>query len=353
MVYEDGIAFLNYEAYDKNCNYYMQHAIPFWTQLSFTNEDSGCDGDMANKVDELLMKPSITRWGGYQCPLWEHCKRGKIVGCKATIRTVKASHLKSMITSLELHMCNFVASYIDTTAWGVNSLMYVNTRLTRFTQKKYIVKIQKANTLRRMFTGLKEVHMMDSIYYSSWCDIRGCDVVPEPIMGCPVWDGENWLYVTIMEKVSGEPLSKVDNLSYRVWHARKYNKSKVIDAVSKIVTAFWTLGFSHNDLHGGNVIYDIKTDKVRIIDLESAVKMPFQHVKSLRKKVTDIAMNVNDGQETTIKRLEYVYTTCYKASAISLLYLASQYCEQYQHDDNRLYNTDDHLLPMTFDLLRK
>jgi hypothetical protein len=349
MLYEDGIAFLNYEAYGMN-SHYMQHAIPFWTQLFTTNEDGGA---MAKKVDEPLMKSSTTRWGGYQCPLWEHCKRGKIVGCKATIRTVKTVHLNSLITSLKLHMCNFVASYIDTTAWGVDSLMYVNKRVSKFTQKKYIVKIQKASTLRRIFTGLKEVHMMDSIYYSSWGDIHGCDVVPEPIMGCPVWDGENWLYVTIMEKVSGEPLSKVDNLSYRVWHARKYNKNKIIDAVSKVAAAFWTLGFSHNDLHGGNVIYDIKTDKVKIIDLESAVTMPLQHVKNLRKKVADIAMHVNDGQEKTIKRLEYVYTTCYKTSAISLLYLASQYCEQYQDDDNRLYNTDDHLLPMTFDLLRK
>jgi len=350
MLYEDGIAFLNYEAYDMNDNHNMRQAIPFWTQLSTSNEDGG---SLSDKVDEPLMKPAQTKWGGYQCPVWRHCKRGNIVGCKATIRIVKASHLNSLITSLNLHMCNFVSSYIDTKAWGVDSLMYFNTQLTRFTQKKYIVKIQKAKTLRRMFTGLKEVHMMDSIYYSSCGDIHGRDVVPQPIMGCPVWDGENWLYVTIMEKVSGEPLLKVGTLSYRVWHVREYNKNMIIDAVSKVVAAFWTLGFSHNDLHGGNVIYDIKTGKAKIIDLESAVTMPVQNVKSLRKKVADIAMHVNDGHETTIKRLEYVYTTCYKTAAISLLYLASQYCQQYQDDGNRLYNTDDHLLPMTFDILRK
>ena len=348
MSYEDGVAFLNYEAYDMSSSYNMKHAIPFWTKLPTTNDDGGSVGS----VDEPLVKPTKTRWG-YQCPLWQHCKRGNVTSCKATIRTVKASELNSLVIDLQFHACNFVKQHIDTTAWGVESLMYVNSQRTRLTHTEYIVKVQKAKTLRRMFTGLKEVHIMDHAYYSSWGAIKGYDVVPEPIMGCPVWDGRNWLYVTIMEKVEGEPLSKVSNFSYRLWHGKKYNKEKIMNAISKVIAAFWALGFSHNDLHWGNVIYDIKTDKVKIIDLESAVMMPFQHVKTLRRHMSDIASNVQDGQEQTIERLVDVYTTCYKSASISLLYLASQYCQQYQDEDNRLFNTDDHALPMTFDLLKK
>jgi serine/threonine-protein kinase RIO1 len=351
MSYEDGVAVLNYEAYDMNSNYNMRHAIPFWTKLPTTNNDGGDDGASVSTVDDPLVKPEKS-WG-YKCPLWQHCRRGSVAGFKAMIRTVKGSQVSSLITNLQFHMSHFVNRYIDTTTWGVESLMYVNRRRSKLVEKEYIVKIQNAETLRRMFTGLKEVHIMDRIYYSSWGAINGCDVVPQPIMGCPVWDGRNWLYVTIMEKVSGEPLSKVNNLSYRLWHGRDYNKKRIIDAVSKVVAAFWALGFSHNDLHWGNVIYDIKTDKVKIIDLESAVMMPSQHVKTLRRHISDVAYNVNDGQERTIERLVYLYTTCYKSSSISLLYLASQYCQQYHDDDNRLYNTDDYALPMAFDLLKK
>jgi RIO-like serine/threonine protein kinase len=194
---------------------------------------------------------------------------------------------------------------------------------------------------------------MKSVYYSSWGSVKGCDVVPQPVFGCPVWDGRNWLYVTIMEKVEGVVLSHVNSLSYRLWYHKQYNKSKALDAVVSTVTAFWSLGFSHNDLHWGNVIYDIKTNTAKLIDLETAVKMPLDNVRQMRRELSGYVIDALTRGNMMIDRLSELYNRYYKFVAISILYVASQYCQQYHDEDNRIYNTDDHLLPLTRNILHK
>jgi serine/threonine protein kinase len=353
-LYEDGIALLNYEGYDTLSFDNMRCAVPFWSKV-IISKDQDDEDDLTRNLDDLLLPPLSIRGGLYKCNLWNYCKFERPIGYTAVIKKVKASRLNEMINDLLYHTCNLAGKFIDTkTIWNVENMVYFNRKENRVQQEKYVVKIQKANTIRRMFTGFKEVRMLEQVYYSSWSAINGCDVVPQPILGCPVWDGNTWLYVIIMENVSGVPLSKVNTLGYRLWYRNRYNKHTIIDEVAKVVAAFWALGFAHNDLHLGNVIYDIKTDKVKIIDLESAVKMPNYNVDKLRQKLSSCAVRLgNDEEKQIIDCLVKMYKKYYKTSAISLLYLASKYCQQYQDEDNRLYNTDEHLLPLASILLKK
>jgi len=355
-MYEDGTALLNYEGYDPSSFDIMQCAIPFWSKIRVSKDgDGNSDKDLTMTLDDILAPPMSIRGNLYKCHLWNYCHYNKPTGYTAVIKKVKDCHLKELIKDLLYHTSNLVGRFVDTkTIWNVENMVYVNKKGDTVQQKEFVVKIQKANTIRRMFTGFKEVRMMEQVYYSSWGAIKGCDVVPQPIMGCPVWDGRTWLYVIIMEKVSGVPMSKANTLGYRLWYRNQYDKQHIIDEVAKVVAAFWSLGFAHNDLHWGNVIYDIKTDRVKIIDLESAVIMPLHNVDRLRRKISSCAMHLaNDEQQRMIDCLVKIYKTNYKTSAISLLYLASMYCQQYQDQDNRIFNTDEHLLPMTKALLKK
>lgn len=353
-LYEDGIALLNYEGLDPTNFHNMRYAIPFWSKVVLPNEGDSQD-DLTRTLDELLAYPSNIHNSYYNCRLWDYCNYKKPIGYRAVIRKIKCSCLKEMIDDLLYHTSKLVGKYLDTKKiWNIENMVYVNRKGDRVQQKEYIVKIQKANTIRRMFTGFKEVRMMDQVYYSSWGAISGCDVVPQPILGCPVWDGSTWLYVIIMEKVSGVALSKVNSLGYRLWHSKRYNKRKIIDEVAKVVAAFWALGYSHNDLHLGNVIYDINTNKVKIIDLESAVRMPSSNVKRLRKRMSSCIIRIDTcAIQQIINCLVHIYNIYYKTCSISLLYLASVYCQQYQDEDNRIFNTDEQILPMMNDLLKK
>lgn len=352
-LYEDGTALLNYEGYDSSCFDTMRYAVPFWSKVIVSKDE---ESDLTRTLDKPLAPVLSVRGVLYKCHLWDYCRYKKLTGYTALIRKVEGSRLKEMIEDLLYHTCNLAGRFIDTkTIWNIENMVYVNRKKDRVRQKEYIVKIQKANTIRRMFTGFKEVRMMEQVYYSSWGVIRGSDVVPQPILGCPVWDGRTWMYVIIMEKISGVPLSKVNTLKYRLWHRKQYNKEHIINEVAKVVAAFWALGFAHNDLHLDNVIYDIETDKVKIIDLESAVRMPRYNVDRLRRKLSSSVVRVQGKNELQqiINCLVHIYNTYYKSGAVSLLYLASIYCQQYQDEDNRIFNTDEQFLPMASALLKK
>lgn len=345
-LYEDGTALLNYEGYDPLNFDVMRYAVPFWSKIIVGDSDNA--SDLTRTLDNPLAPPLSVRGALYKCHLWEYCRYKKLTGYSALIRKVERVRLKEMIDDLLYHTCNLAGRFVDTKkTWNIENMVYVNRKRDRVRQEEYIVKIQKADTIRRMFTGFKEVRMMEQVYYSSWGVISGSDVVPQPILGCPVWDGRTWLYVIIMEKISGVPVSKVNTLSYRLWHRKYYDKEHIINEVAKVVAAFWALGFAHNDLHWNNVIYDIKTDKVKIVDLESAVRMPRYNVDRLRKRVSSSIVRIHGDNELEeiINCLVRIYTTYYKTAAVSLLYIASIYCQHYQDEDNRIFNTDEHFLP--------
>lgn len=338
MAYEDGTALINYERFDMSDCDIMNHAIPFWHHLPNAN-------DLREKVsvigvDTPLPQPSFEVKG--KCPVRVYCKRMKKTNYGGSINTIDTQHMSDLLQSLKQHHA-LVTNTTNKELLDTANLLYYNDDPIVM-NKKYIVKVQRASTLRTMLTGLKEVYAMHTIYKSSWSNYQGKDIIPQPVMGCPMWNGKKWLYVIVMEKVSGVPLSHVKNLSYRLLNVKKHNKEKVIDAVANTMRAFWALGFAHNDLHWNNIIYDVNTNTAKIIDLESCVNIPERYVSQFREELVNKNM-------LCVEQLSLLFVAHYKLPSVSLLNVASNYCERYEDKDNRIYNTDEHLLPMIKDLL--
>lgn len=335
MAYEFGTALLNYERFDVEQDTVICLAIPFWTATWRSCSDV---------LDDPIEKPKVST--KTRNPITQHCKRVKKIGKGGKLYTVDAVQLNSLMEDL--------TSQYNTVRDGLcagKDLLFVN-KFSKVNNGKYIVKVQRASTLRLMMTGLKEVHATNEVYKTSWATFNGEEIVPEVVMGCPLWNGRRWVYVVIMEKVSGVPLSKVCSLPYRVWNGRKYNKKRILDTVTKMVSAFWALGYAHNDLHWDNIMYDIKTDTAKIIDLECCVRLPDDSVTNLREDLALMIMqSILNGDEENNDQLSYLFSKHYKPSALSLLYVATQYCERYADAENIIYNTDEHLLPMLSDLL--
>lgn len=194
----------------------------------------------------------------------------------------------------------------------------------------FVVKVFPAPTIRMMLTGVREVFIMNDIYNSRYHHLRGCDIAPLPLLGCPIWNGKKWCYVIIMERVKGVPISRASILSSKVFN---YN-DKMHEALNDTLKTFWILGYAHNDLRGANVIYDTKTHTAKIIDFECAVRLPQDVVTTFRKCLfSEQCSNISD-----------LFESVYKKPAVSLLYLVSKYCDQYADEDNFIFNTDDYLL---------
>jgi serine/threonine protein kinase len=341
MAYEDGTALINYERFDMSNSDIMNHAIPFWHHLPNASELR--ERVSAIGVDTPLPLPSAVI--EKICPLRVYCKRLKKTSYGGSINSVETKHMADLLQALKHHH-TLVTNTMNKELLDIANLLYYNDDPIVM-NKKYIVKVQRASTMRTMLTGLKEVYAMHTIYRSSWSKYQGKDIIPQPVMGCPMWNGKKWLYVIVMEKVSGVPLNRVSHLSYRLLNVKNHNKKKVIDAVANTVSAFWALGFAHNDLHWKNIIYDVHTNTAKIIDLESCVNMLEMHVSRFREELCVLSLN----NDMFIEHLPSLFDAHYKLPSISLLYVASHYCEKYEDKDNRIYNTDEHLLPMIKDLL--
>lgn len=331
--YETGVALLNYEGYDDN---FLQYALPFSEEaiLSLTKVN----------VDDDLMFP-IANSNVLIDPL-NKCKSVKKLTYGGKLLTIEGQFLYSLLDCLYAHYKS-LECYLETYRINMDYCYRLVDELHIDTQTQFIVKVQPIKTVRKLLTCVKEVNIMHDIYHSKWGHLLGSDIIPQPIGGFPWWNGKKWRYITIMEKVEGVPLSKTTTLLYSLWNRKMFNKHNILNSVVQTITNFWTLGYSHNDLHFDNVIYDIKTNTAKIIDLETAVKIPNNHVEKFRKHLaTNIIQSMSFNSINNLSCLSNLHKTYYKLPSLSLLYKASKYCERYEDEDNRIYNVDEYILPI-------
>jgi serine/threonine protein kinase len=307
--YKYGSFLYNYENYGKTM---LKNAVPFSV-------------DYVESVDEKLMKPPPIIKG----VKLTNCSHITTTAYGGDIYMTSYGHVENLIKNITKHYDD-VYVHLD---FDRHSLCNMTNPVDSNIQK-YIVKVSPASTKRRMMTNLKELLMMDAVFKSEYDKYKGSDIAPKPIFGCPVWTGRRWKFVIIMEKVSGKPFSQIYSPFNRLLNFGKYNKNDIMNSLTSSLITFWMLGFAHNDLRDANVMYDMNTNKSKIIDFESVVKIPDVVVNQFRiQMIQDPSQDPSD-----------MFENIYKKPALSLLSLSSMYCERYEDEDNTIYNTDDFFL---------
>lgn len=138
---------------------------------------------------------------------------------------------------------------------------------------KLVIKVSPIKTYRDMMTCFKEAMMTQRIYSTERNGVRGADLVCKPYICCPMdlrWRG--WSFVTVTAFAEGIPCRKLLSLFHRLIH--KVSMKELYLDLSTACDKLWKLGFVHNDLHPGNVMYSSKSRQVTFIDLETAVELP-------------------------------------------------------------------------------
>jgi ABC1 atypical kinase-like domain len=200
----------------------------------------------------------------------------------------------------------------------------------------FIIKQIPCHNIRYMYTGLKEATMMHKIDNKS-TEI-GVSLVPKVYFACPLYYNDKWYYIIVMEKINGVLLKTLRKPFNKLLRYIPYNKKKILEASKTALHHLWSLGFSHNDLHDGNIMYDKTSNRIIFLDCETVVHHTDEDIVKY--------------QELSSK--DYIvtaYTNTYKDSAVSLLYIASFYTISYCDSNNLIYNTDDWFLPMLQELI--
>lgn len=200
----------------------------------------------------------------------------------------------------------------------------------------FIIKKIPCHNIRYMYTGLKEARMMHKI--DTMSTEKGVKLVPIVYFACPLYNNDKWYYIIVMEKINGIVLSKLTKPFNKLLRYIPYNKEIIIEASKTALDNLWSLGFSHNDLHDGNIIYDKSSNRIIFLDCETVVYHTNEDIVKYKE----------------LSSKDYIvpaYTKAYKDSSVSLLYIASFYTISYCDNDNLIYNTDDWLLPMIKEVL--
>jgi hypothetical protein len=260
------------------------------------------------------------------------------------------SKTENMTKIYELHTAKFQSLHQNlTTTNTCHTLQHVILNDKDTLLSTYIVKVVPVVTWRDVYTAEKELRMTNMVYKSSFGQFHGSDITCKPFFGCVFWNGKKWKYVSVWEKASGLNLSKIRKPSI---FQKGFDKSKILKSVASAVKTLWMLGYAHNDLHEANLCYDFKTNKIKIIDFEMAVRMPSDVTNELRRELEQNTIGeVKQVTEKDCNEFAKMFHNIGKEMAISLLTLAKDVCYVNADADNLIYNTDEYLLPVLFERL--
>lgn len=200
----------------------------------------------------------------------------------------------------------------------------------------FVIKKIPCHNIRCMYAGLKEATMMHKIDTKSL--VEGFKIVPKIYFACPLYSNAKWYYIIVMEKINGIVLKTLRKPFNKFLKYIPYNKKKILEASKTALSQLWSLGFSHNDLHDENIVYDKEYDRVIFLDGETVVEHTHEDI-------------IKYKELSSKHYMVHAYVNAYKDSSISLLYIASFYTLSYSDKDNLIYNTDDWLLPMIEELM--
>ena len=195
----------------------------------------------------------------------------------------------------------------------------------------FIIKKIPCYNIKCMYSGFKEASMMYKIdTESSENDIK---LVPKVYFASPIFNKGKWYYIIVMEKINGILLKDLRKPFNKYLRYIPYKKHTILEATKTALDYLWSLGFSHNDLHDGNIMYDKINNRIIFLDCETAVI----HTDE----------DINKYKQLCLKNsCVSAYVDAYKDPSVSLLHLASFYTVSYTDENNLIYNTDDWLPTM-------
>lgn len=136
---------------------------------------------------------------------------------------------------------------------------------------KMVVKVTPIKKWRHLLTCYKEAMMTNRIYTASKNDVNGSDIVCKPFMCSPVMTKKGWCFVFVSERALGTCVGTLVSTIPRMLLG--VPKKEFVAACADACDKLWKLGFCHNDLHPGNVVYNRVTKSAKFIDLETAVEV--------------------------------------------------------------------------------
>lgn len=179
--------------------------------------------------------------------------------------------------------------------------------------KRCLLKIQVLKDFDSEKSSIKEDGFLKTIYekvvtLSPFLTIYGKDIVPQFYQsGSIVFPEEHVkLRLTLQEYVRGKTVSDLD---FKI-------STKTFVLLETKIFFLWLLGFSHTDLHEGNII--IKGDNPYLIDLGFTVQMPQQLVTNLREVFLHIFSGTFHPRD--LDKMVKAYDAIYNLYASSILY---------------------------------
>lgn len=173
-----------------------------------------------------------------------------------------------------------MTAYIDTIFRKEFNLLSIGT--------KYAVKVIKVETYSTMVSGLNEVCMHNEIFRVS------DTLVSKPFFSAPFRNGKLWCYVIVSEFIEGKTLNDM-----RLTHmfTSEKQKKEIKSTICKTIHQLWWNGYSHNNLTRDNIIYDSRTNSVKLVGLSNCVIHPFDEVYRFRANIADYNREVTIARE--------------------------------------------------------
>ncbi len=235
-----------------------------------------------------------------------------------------------------------VATNFYTSKNGVAGLIFDEDvmRVNKTCHAHYFVKLVPCAVYREVYTSLREFWMQAAVNNARCGGIQGHTVAPEPTLFAPIWTKRSgWMCVLVSQFVDGYTLKHLRRFKVRCCGREEVQKDDVVSAVERVLSDLWTLGFSHNDVHDRNVIYNPLTHRAMLVDFETCVKIEDEEIA---------AFLANSGS-TPID----AYRKYYKNTARRSLLALTAWCCYFLDDDEEIQNADDECVHIMKTILPK
>lgn len=180
-------------------------------------------------------------------------------------------------------------------------------RVPQTTIDRFAVKVQALDSLEAEITAVEEdtVHgiLSDAPENPDLGNLRGSDVVPRFAYGCTLILGGFRMRFSFAEFVQG------DTFKATVRSMSQTDIGPLVDLFVRLERAalfLWTLGYSHADFHGENVLVESRTQMPKIIDFGFVVRMRPKKVRAVEREAARI-LSVNRGSTDAIAKAFETY----------------------------------------------
>lgn len=141
---------------------------------------------------------------------------------------------------------------------------------------------------------VRESKMHSLVSLETFGKVSGKDLVPKLCYAGILFGGGMAVSLQVMTRAPGETVHAI---------AVKQNGLTAAQyvAIEKTFVSLWLLGFVHGDAHANNILYDVNTNKVTIIDLGMTLLLPFsmrdavRSIDPARQKGSDIYARMLDN----------------------------------------------------------